>query len=304
MSKTFAPKSPWGAPGNVDQDAGDRALEAIYRLPRGVFAPRFTLESTVAELGELIIVDTSAGNVIVTLRDPAVGTDGQSVAVCHLRGGNTCQVASVATNGINDGKTKVTIAAGGLERIHAWQGRQWLMSEGTPTAYIEDLRFPSSGINPPGTASDPTRDTVTGLLFFSPTQTNIVAGVAQMAHGRQADSDIYPHIHIHGSTTDPGVVNNQVVWRLQYNWVNLGGQWPPAGSWGTTDKKTFILPPNAGGQMVTSMASFDTIDGTGKTASSMFYYELVRLGADAADTYPDICYLDEYDIHFWAQAGA
>ena len=47
----------------------------------------------------------------------------------------------------------------------------------------EDLRFPASGINPLGAASDPSRSNVTGMLEFSGTADNLIAGAAQMPHG-------------------------------------------------------------------------------------------------------------------------
>jgi len=45
----------------------------------------------------------------------------------------------------------------------------------------EDLRAPASGINPPGAASDPTRNNTNGLLTFSGTQDNIISVAVQTA---------------------------------------------------------------------------------------------------------------------------
>jgi len=44
----------------------------------------------------------------------------------------------------------------------------------------DDLRFPASGINPPGPENAPTRDETDGRLHFSASATNILAIQAQM----------------------------------------------------------------------------------------------------------------------------
>ena len=72
------------------------------------------------------------------------------------------------------------------------------------TGLWEDLHFPVQAINPPGAASDPDRDTGTGLLMFDAAATETVVGVGQMPHAWKSESSITFHCHcMSDAATDP-----------------------------------------------------------------------------------------------------
>ena len=124
--------------------------------------------------------------------------------------------------------------------------------------YWEDLRFPASGINPPGAAADPTVDTTDGRLIFSASLVNTIAMQAQMPH--QEGSAIKPHIHWSSTGTD----TKNVKWELKTH----------------------------------EITSIGDIPMEGKTFSCMLLLILSRLGNDAADTLTDTVKMNEFDIHY------
>ena len=82
----------------------------------------------------------------------------------------------------------------------------------------DDLRFPSQGINPPGSASDPGIEANTGLFLFDAASTEIVAGIAQMPHSWLVESTIKPHVHWQKTTSASG----NVLWQIDYEVWNNG----------------------------------------------------------------------------------
>jgi len=151
----------------------------------------------------------------------------------------------------------------------------------------EDLRFPAVGINPPGAASDPTRDTTDGRLVFSASAVNIIAIQAQMPHGWYAGSTIYPHVHWSPTDTNTG----NVLWRLSYKIADINGVFP--GSFTSVDK----LQAGAGVVDTHQVAVFSGITMTGYIASAMLLILVSRIGNDGTDTYTGTAKLNEFDIH-------
>lgn len=154
--------------------------------------------------------------------------------------------------------------------------------------YWDDLRFPVAGINPPGAASDPTRDTSDGRLVFSASATNIVAIQVQMPHHWKQGSSIVPHVHWSPTSTHTG----NVLWRLEYKIANINTVFP--GSYTTVDK----LQAGAGVADTHQLAGFGEIDMTGFTLSCMLLLLLSRIGGDGTDTYTGTAKLNEFDIHY------
>lgn len=154
--------------------------------------------------------------------------------------------------------------------------------------YWEDLRFAAAGINPPGAASDPTRDTTDGRLVFSASATNVIALQVQMPHCWKEGTAIYPHIHWSPTNTDTG----NVLWRLQYKMANIGGAFPAG--WETLNK----LDAGGGVSDGHEMAGFAAIPMTGMTISCMLLMLISRIGGDGTDTYTGTAKLDEFDIHY------
>lgn len=160
----------------------------------------------------------------------------------------------------------------------------------------EDLRYPASGINPPGAASDPVRNNTTGLLEFSAVTVNVIAGVAQLPHARKADTAIEPHIHVL-STESPVSPNDVAVWRLQYRCYNIGAARPAAY---TTISANHTLAAHSGGQPIHQLLRFADIPGSGLARSACVEWVLSRLANDPADTYPGVVTLLEFDLHYFA----
>ena len=154
--------------------------------------------------------------------------------------------------------------------------------------YWEDLRFSAAGINPPGAASDPTRDTADGRWVFSASQTNVLAIQAQMPHEWKEGSIIVPHVHWSPTSTHTG----NVLWRLQYKVANINSAYPAG--YTTVDK----LQAGAGVADTHQLASFGNVAMTGYTISCILLILLSRIGGDPTDTYTGTAKLDEFDIHY------
>lgn len=152
----------------------------------------------------------------------------------------------------------------------------------------EDLRFSAVGINPPGAASDPTRDTTDGRLVFAAAATNIIALQAQFPHQWKEGSSIEAHIHWSPSNNDTG----NVLWKMQYQVANVNGVFP--GVWTPLE----VLSAGAGVAETHQMATFEAIDMTGKTVSNMMLILISRIGGDGTDTFTGTAKLAEFDIHY------
>ena len=154
--------------------------------------------------------------------------------------------------------------------------------------FWDDLKFPAAGINPPGAASDPTRDTTDGRWSLSASAVNIIALQVQMPHGWKEGSAIYPHVHWSPTSTNTG----DVKWEMKYKIANVNGTFP--GSWTTIT----VLDAGAGVADAHQIAPFSPINMTGYSLSSMMLVLLSRLGDDVTDTYTAACKLNEFDIHY------
>ena len=152
----------------------------------------------------------------------------------------------------------------------------------------DDLTFPVAGLNPIGAASDPSRSNVDGLLDFSASATNLIAGEAHLPHRKQLGTLIYPHIHWYPATTATG----NVVWRFEYKLCPVGGAVPA----NYTVINLTVAAPGALNHMLTT---FGPVDPQDSGLGMIILWRLSRMGAEAADTYPGLARLMEFDIHFW-----
>ena len=157
-------------------------------------------------------------------------------------------------------------------------GRYGVRTYSTATQW-EDLRFPATGINPPGADSDPTLSDTSGLLEFSKSAVNTIIGVAQMPHSWLEGSSLHPHIHV----THPDDGAGNTIWRLSYKLSNINGTYPAT----FTDQavQTFAAPENATKH---SLFEFPEIVMTGYTLSSCVIWKLSRVGNNDGDTYDDV----------------
>ena len=112
----------------------------------------------------------------------------------------------------------------------------------------------------------------------------------QLPHSYKLGTPIYPHVHWGPTTAGAG----NVIWNLEYSWVDNGRVSPAAATIQATDA--------AGGAAWTSQtASFDAItpvNGTnGDILSGMITCRLYRDPTLAGDTYADDASLLEFDFH-------
>lgn len=157
-----------------------------------------------------------------------------------------------------------------------------------PTGGWDDLTYPVTALNPLGAASDPTRSNVDGLLEFSATATNLIAGVAHMPHRKAIGTKIRPHIHWYPATTSAG----NVVWKLEYKLCGPSEDIPAA----YTEQTITVAAPGAVRHVLSAFTAFDPQEND---LGLVMLWRLSRLGGDVADTYGGVARLMEFDIHFW-----
>lgn len=166
--------------------------------------------------------------------------------------------------------------------------RDWL----TVPAW-DDLRFPASGINPPGAASDPGRSTTTALLEFSGTQDNLIAGVAQMPHAWATGTPISPHLHLRFPTS--ATCNTR--WKLETDMASASGDF--TNNSGTYTDRGTITVANPTNVKKHELADFSDLTMTGYGISTNVTWRITRLASsDAADNCTAVVELLEFDIHY------
>jgi len=155
----------------------------------------------------------------------------------------------------------------------------------------EDMKYPASGINPPGAVSDPDRDTTDGMLLFDASSTQTIAGGALMPHARAVGTVIEPHIHWSAVNTGAG----NVVWRFEYAVASIGNAFP---AYTPLD----VAVATSGTANEHQVASFGEITMADDSLGSMLKWKLSRIGGDEADTYASDAKLLEFDIHIQLDA--
>lgn len=150
----------------------------------------------------------------------------------------------------------------------------------------DDLRAPASGINPTGSPSAATPNTVDGSLTFS--KGNVAIAWFQMPHNWKLDSDVHFHIHWSKSSTNNGVCN----WQVKHKWGNIGEVMP---AFNLLSKGTVVVSDS---NTTDKHAMLEwTFTGAGKTLSSMICVYLARI-SDGDDTFTGTGNLYEMDIHY------
>ncbi len=219
-------------------------------------------------------VEATAGNLIAPTDNKGLVTGGASDASVYYDG-----VALVL-------KTD-NIAASDLDIITGAQKTIALQ-----TVVYDDLRVPlqNTKINPLN--SEPAFENFAdGLFAFAFEATNAddesLHFVAQLPHAYKEGTNIVPHVHWMPSSTNAG----DVVWELEYIWVNVNG---------TTPGSTSVTVTDAGDGVALKQqkAIFAALDGTGKTISSVLTGRLTRLTSHIDDDFTGIAYGLEIDFHF------
>lgn len=153
----------------------------------------------------------------------------------------------------------------------------------------DDLRFPAQAINPVGSAAPPSVDTADGTLLFSATQTNVIAGIAQLPHKWAEGTAVYPHVHWSPTTTNVG----NVAWRVEYEAQDIGGTFV-----GFTASDTLEASDGTAEKHQIHSLAAAGIDMTGKKVSTIIKWKLSRIGGDGTDTFTGSARLLELDFHY------
>jgi hypothetical protein len=157
----------------------------------------------------------------------------------------------------------------------------------------DDLRFPAQSINPAGSATPPTISNTTGMLEFSGSVDNVIAGAGQMPHKWKYGTTVYPHLHL----LFPNTNTNNTRWKLEYNIVPLGGN--AVNAYGSYSDGGTIDIPNANNARTHVLAPFSPISMAGYVGSTMIMWKISRLAAsDATDNDTQIAVLMEFDLHY------
>ena len=158
----------------------------------------------------------------------------------------------------------------------------------------DDLRFPVTNINPPGQASDPDRESTSGLFLFASNGTELIFTLAQMPHSWKEGSEISPHLHWTKTTSASG----DVAWRMRYKHAAIGSvidsDWTDGGLITDSHPNT---PDNDTADEHLKVELGD-MDMTGYKISHCILFEISRVGGDASDTYGADARLLEFDIHY------
>ncbi|GAB4311415.1 MAG: hypothetical protein Kow00127_01420 [Bacteroidales bacterium] len=124
------------------------------------------------------------------------------------------------------------------------------------------------------------------LWYFSPSQEQELFFTVQLPHSWKEGSTIEPHIHWTPYSTGG---SGNVVWGLEYTWAKVGD------NFNYTDiiTGTSAVPTD----IKHGICDLGSIDGTGKTYSSMLVCRVFRDATNPADTYDDYVCLLEIDFH-------
>lgn len=115
----------------------------------------------------------------------------------------------------------------------------------------------------------------------------------QLPHSYKEGTNIYPHIHWTPRATRAG----NVVWNLDYTWVNYDATTPVAFPATTTSTVVATGPFTLRTHLITSLASGGLV-GTGKKVSSILICRIWRNSGNTADTYEDDAGLLSLDFHY------
>jgi len=162
-----------------------------------------------------------------------------------------------------------------------------------PEKVWDDLKFPVGSVSGGG-AFDTTPTAYKGGVveaFSTGPNSEAVQFVGQLLHSYKHGSDIEFHLHWTIPTSGAGAGAENVKWDFTYSWANIDGSFPAESSATITVDVQNI---SADDHIVTDIVS---IDGTGKTISSMIICSLTR-DVTVANDYADDAYFLEADFHF------
>ena len=123
-----------------------------------------------------------------------------------------------------------------------------------------------------------------GFLFPQNLTTEIVYITAQLTHRWKEGTTIYPHVHVRQSA------NQQAVFKMDYQWYNVGDTIPSG--WTTYTMDEYAIPYTSG-NIAQIVKKSTGIAGTGKLISSILKIKLYR----SDNVYTGDMLVDQFDIH-------
>ena len=154
----------------------------------------------------------------------------------------------------------------------------------------DDLRIPVSALAPGATPADPIVYGPSGAVRIRGFNGNVTPEsmdfTVQLPHCWKIGTNISPHIHWCPTTNNAG----NVIWYLDYYWLNINGTIPVLA---TIDTGAVAAGGTAWKHLV---AEFPDIVGAGFGISSMLICRIHR-NPVGSDTYPDDAGLLEVDFH-------
>jgi len=210
---------------------------------------------------------------------------------------------------------KIHFTTLGTERMTIDNAGNTRIGDGTNNTYIEadgslsyegsatrwdDLKIPVTSTKKEGT-KPPSYDIFKnngagsqGVITykFNPDSEKELYFTLQLPHAWKEGTAILPHVHW-SVKTDVG--STSVVWGLEYTWINVGGTF---GNTTIITGGTPIAPIGAVTAYEHAITSLGSIDGTGKTLSSMMVCRIFRDSTNPADDYTGDSYLFEIDFHY------
>jgi len=124
---------------------------------------------------------------------------------------------------------------------------------------------------------------------FSKSATNVLYFTAQLPHTYKEGTNLEFHIHI--TYPDTGAGNS--VWYFTYSWANIDGAFP-----GASNSGNIVVPTHSTADFHDMAQIVTTINGAGKTVSSILLCSISRIGGDGSDDYDNVVYLVAGDFHY------
>lgn len=158
-----------------------------------------------------------------------------------------------------------------------------VVMKGTHTRW-DDLRVPLTQTRQ-GALGKPEFDyNEVGFKFPQNDTSEILYTKIQMPHHWEIGTELHPHIHWKQSASQ------QVVWKIDYQWINIGAV--VTGVWNTATLSTNVVTYVSGS--IHQVTNGDTIDGTGKTLSSILLIKIYR----DDNVYSGYAIGYDFDVHY------
>jgi hypothetical protein len=130
------------------------------------------------------------------------------------------------------------------------------------------------------------------LFEFTASGTDQIGGELELSHSYQEGTSLV--LHVHWCTNSTNAAGGDVVWAYEYSLAN-----PADGSAETYSGFANVTQTVAAGNRQYLTNSFDiaTIANVGGTVSTLFGFNLKRIGSSGSDTYPVSVFLKSVALH-------